>query len=118
MTSITHFVIDKTAKQLTVQRKNDKSLVFAMEFLRVIDDINSAGKTALVTNKKHIQLVSIESMGKHGFRLLFDDGFNKAVNEALLEKLSSNYDDLWQHYLDEIKKSGLTRETAIDIKAL
>lgn len=123
MTSITQFVIDKTAKQLIVQRTNAKPLVFAMEFLRVIDDTSSTGKNAtgkgnLVTNKKHVLLVNIESISKHGFRFLFDDGFNRIIDQGTLEHLSSNDESLWQHYLDEVKKSGLTREATIDIKAL
>ncbi len=120
MTLITRFLIDSKQSILTVELSGKTPWQFPMEFLRVIDlnGINTNAKQALVTNKKEVQLVNIESVGKHGFRLCFNDSYQTILTENQFKQLHAQHDPLWQAYLDAIKNSGLTRETAIDIKAL
>ncbi|WP_286264346.1 hypothetical protein [Thalassotalea atypica] len=129
MTSITRFVLNMKYKQLHLVSSNqekgeDETMCFPMEFLRVIDHeadklhAHKKSKPTLITNRKGVLLVAVESVGKHGFRLLFDDQFQRIVTEEELGYLYANQSVLWQQYLDDIKSSGLTRETAIEIKAL
>lgn len=120
MSSITRFIIDSRQRMLTVELSETATWEFPVEYLRVIDikGINANAKQALVANKKEVQLCGIESVGKHGYRLCFDDDYHVILNEQEFKQLHDQEDTLWQAYLDAIKNSGLTRETAIDIKAL
>jgi len=123
MNTITRFSINQAQKQLEVTLASGDELTLAMEFLRVIDAnalISGEGQpsTKLVTHKKEVELTTIESVGKHGFRLLFDDKFSTVLNHEQILELNQHQQSLWQQYLDAIKESGFTRETAIDIKAL
>ena len=129
MTSITRFTVDMKNKQLRLTANNqgkseDETMCFSMEFLRVIDHeadeqrANKKANSTLVTNRKDVLLLTIESLGKHGFRLLFDDKFQKIVTVEDLLYLHAEQAELWRQYLSDIKLSGLTRETAIEIKAL
>jgi DUF971 family protein len=120
MSSITRFNIDSRQRMLTVELSETATWEFPMEYLRVIDlnGITTSAKQTLVTNKKEVQLNNIESVGKHGYRLCFDDNYQVILNEQEFKQLHAQQETLWLAYLDAIKNSGLTRETAIDIKAL
>ena len=123
MNTITRFSINQAQKQLEVTLASGDEFKLAMEFLRVIDAnvlISGQGQpsTKLVTHKKDVELTTLESVGKHGFRLLFDDKFSTVLNHEQILELNQHQQSLWQQYLDAIKESGFTRETAIDIKAL
>jgi DUF971 family protein len=73
---------------------------------------------ALASHKKSIKLVTIENVGKHGYRLIFDDQHRAIYASGYLELLSKEYDQRWQHYLSELKASGHSRETMINITQL
>lgn len=120
MSSITRFIIDSKQRVLTVELSEKSTWEFPMEYLRVIDlnGITANAKQTLVTNKKEVQLNNIESVGKHGYRLCFDDSYQVVLTQQQLGQLNLHYESLWRAYLDAIKNSGLTRETAIDFKAL
>ena len=59
-----------------------------------------------------------ESVAKHGYRLIFDDGHQAIYSAEYLYCLASEFPSRWQQYLDELKASGQTREVLIDIKQL
>lgn len=120
MTLIIRFIINSKQRVLTAELSTNTTWTFPMEFLRVINvhEINVSANQTLITNKKEVQLIGIESVGKHGYRLCFDDDYQVILSEQEFKQLHTKQDTLWQAYLDAIKNSGLTRETAIDIKAL
>lgn len=123
MGSITQFKLNKASKVLSIEFEVLPTLNFSMEFLRVIDPSavaqNPSNKAApVVSNKKQVLLIAVESIGKHGYRLVFDDGFQKLVDESTFLLLNQNEASLWQDYLEAIKESGFTREATIEIKSL
>ena len=122
---INHFVIDNTAKELTVEffediSKNDTKLSF--EFLRVCSDSHQAKnknrKPQLVSHKKNILLNTIECVAKHGYRLIFDDGYSVVLSDDSFRCLIIERQQRWQDYLDELQASGHSREAMIEIKQL
>lgn len=100
---------------------DDEQLVqawtFSFEFLRVIS-LAPDPKAPIATHKKQVQLTHVESVGKHGFRFCFDDGFTAIYNVDQLALLHNQAEQLWQQYLAELKKSGHTREATINITQL
>ncbi|WP_448213705.1 gamma-butyrobetaine hydroxylase-like domain-containing protein [Colwellia sp. MEBiC06753] len=125
MKTITQFTIAEKGQQLiiTVGPTANAPLVeqenwaFNTEFLRVVA-IDASAKAPVATHKKLVKLSSIESVGKHGFRLIFDDGFSQIYSVADFKYLNENRDRLWQQYLQQLAASGHSREATIDIKQL
>ena len=119
MTEITDFVLDPSTRTLMVTFNNTETFNLSFEFLRVLSPNAPKGKPGaappLVTHKKQVELITIEAVGKHGYRLLFDDQHWAIYSLDLFKELAQNHDVLWQHYLDEIKNSGHSREAMIDI---
>ena len=104
---------------------------FSYEFLRVLESsqatsafaANAAGNPkgkapALATHKKDVLLTRIESVGKHGYRLIFDDNYQVIYAEAELALFHQQADLLWQTYLQQLSTSGHSRDAMIDIKQL
>ena len=130
MLTIQALTIDKSAKQLIVTLADasgglTENWCFSFEFLRVIEPPSASNshqlsnaKKAIVSHKKDVMLTSIESIGKHGFRVIFDDGFSCCYDQNQFALLHQQRELLWQHYLDELKATGHSRDAMIDIQQL
>ena len=118
--SIKSFQIDSIEKNLTINFIKGETVCLSAEYLRVLTPTyNSSNKQqALVTHKKNITLIAIESVGKHGYRLIFDDQHNAIYSAQYLKILAVEHSQRWQHYLTELKASGHSREAMIDITQL
>lgn len=117
---IQSFIVNASKKSLTIIFVNGKSACLSVEYLRVFTPkANSSAKPeALVTHKKAVTLTTIENVGKHGYRLIFDDKHNDIYSAQYLILLIKEYKQRWQHYLTELKASGHSREVIIDITQL
>ncbi|MEI6894928.1 MAG: gamma-butyrobetaine hydroxylase-like domain-containing protein [Colwellia sp.] len=123
---ITHFIIDKTEKNLTVELSTgdetmNKQLSF--EYLRISSPEHPAKKVnanqaPVISHKKNVMLVNIESVAKHGYRLIFDDDHSAIYSEEYIHTLALDYDLRWHQYLSNLKASGHSREATIEIKQL
>ncbi|MCJ8295350.1 MAG: gamma-butyrobetaine hydroxylase-like domain-containing protein [Colwellia sp.] len=124
--NITHFVIDNNQHSLTINFSASKVIAnteLSFEYLRISSPANLAkklkpGQIAITSHKKAVLLVNIESVAKHGYRLIFDDDHSAIYSEEYLQRLSVEYKERWQQYLAELKSSGHSREAMIDIKQL
>lgn len=115
---ITGFIIYNTEKKLTLNSIKSENAQLSFEYLRVFTPTTGKKQQTLVSHKKSIMLKAIENVGKHGYRLVFDDGHNAIYSLDYLELLIKEYDQRWQHYLDELKASGHSREVMINITQL
>ncbi len=117
---IKQLAINNNAKNLTIDLINGKAVCLSFEYLRVFTPtISSPSKqTPLVTHKKMIMLVAIENVGKHGYRLVFDDQHSAIYSAEYLALLIKEYEQRWLHYLTEIQASGHSREAMINITQL
>ena len=123
---ITHFIIDNNQHSLTIKFAASKVIAnteLSFEYLRISSPANSAkklkaGQAAITSHKMAVLLVNIESVAKHGYRLIFDDGHSTIYSEEYLQRLTVEYKERWQQYLAELKASGHSREAMIDIKQL
>lgn len=77
----------------------------------------SSDSTPHVFNKKNVQLIAIEPLGKHGHRFIFDDGFNDIYSANELLELSQNFNDNWSRYIEHLS-STQSREESINFKAI
>ena len=115
---ITGFIINNVEKNLTINSVNSKDAQLSFEYLRVFTPTAGNKQQALASHKKTVMLTAIENIGKHGYRLTFDDLHSAIYSSEYFEQLITEYDQRWQHYLSELKASGHSREAMINITQL
>lgn len=115
---ITGFIINNVEKILTINSVNSKDAQLSFEYLRVFTPTIGNKQQALISHKKSITLTAIENVGKHGYRLVFDDQHSAIYSLDYFELLVKEHPQRWQHYLSEIKASGHSREAIINITQL
>lgn len=115
---INGFIINNTEKKLTINFVNSKFTQLSFEYLRVFTPTTGNKQQVLVGHKKSIMLTTIENVGIHGYRLTFDDQHSAIYSSEYLEQLIKEHVQRWQHYLNELKSSGHSREAMINITQL
>jgi len=121
---ITRFIIDNALNSLAIEfssNKNISNAQLSFEYLRISSAASPANKLKpgqVTSHKKNVLLTRIESVAKHGYRLIFDDGHSAIFSEEYIQTLVLEYESRWQSYLSELKISGHSRETMIDFKQL
>lgn len=123
---ISHFLLDNIEKMLTIEFIDDTSgndVKLSFEFLRVCGQSlhltnKKSNNPQIVSHKKNVLLTTIECVGKHGYRLTFNDGYSAVFNDEHLYLLFIERKQRWQDYLQALKASGHSREAKIDIKQL
>lgn len=86
------------------------------EYLRVYTPSAEArghgvGQETLQTGKRDIDVERIEPVGTYALRLVFSDGHDSGLYSwDLLYNLGKHHDELWQQYLDHLKKQGMSRD--------
>lgn len=117
---IKHFLINTNEKNITIDFSQGNTACLSFEFLRVFTPTanNSSKQQTLVTHKKNVLLTTIENVGKHGYRLIFNDQHHAIYSTKYLTLLATEHQQYWQHYLTKLKSSGHSREAIIDITQL
>jgi len=125
MFHIERFTLNNKECQLSISCAPSKVssgevVLLSYEFIRVMSPQGSTGKQgkALISHKKQVQLLAIESVAKHGYRFVFDDQHSAIYSENYLQGLCQRYKELWQQYLGELQTSGHSREAMNDITQL
>jgi len=122
MSNITGFTIHRQAASLSIKFDGleQDSAELSFEYLRVFaptdDKGQPTGLTPKVYHKKQVQLLRIESVGIHGYRLIFDDGHSNTYSAAYIQVLLAEYEQRWQHYMKSANSAINSREATIDFK--
>ena len=119
---INQFSFDNN-QQLTITFSAAEGLIrkqLSFEYLRISSPEKPTGQNTLsiISHKKDVTLVNIESVGKHGYRFIFNDNHSAIYSESYIEIIAFNYEERWQQYLADLKVSGHSREAMINIKQL
>jgi len=128
---IRNILIDKSSGLLNIEfsaqgllsKTSQSQFELSFEYLRISAPSSQGkklknGQVAVISHKKNVVITNIESVAKHGYRLIFNDGHQDIYSEAYLQTLSVEFEQRWQEYLDSLKVSGHSREAMIDIKQL
>lgn len=118
MSAIKSFKLNQHEGLLAITLNDDAVMTFTFEFLRVFSPAVSQKGNQLITHKKLVKVSSIESVGKHGYRFIFDDTHQAIYAVEYLQQLDRESSQRWQHYLSEIAASQHSREASIEIKEL
>ena len=107
--------LKKQSRVLLLQYPDNSSFELGFEFLRVHSpsaEVQGHGKPILQHGKKNVTLDRLEQAGNYALKLTFDDGHDSGLYTwEYLRKLCQEQNVLWQKYLEDIQKSGLSRET-------
>lgn len=122
MTNINRFTIDSAKASVSIQFDEFEQLCaeLSFEYLRVFAPTDDKGQPAgllpKVYHKKQVRLLRIESVGKHGYRFIFDDGHSNTYSSDYLHVLAAEYEQRWQHYINSVNSAINSREATIEIK--
>lgn len=114
MTTITRFVLHTKSHNLTIETNQQEQWQLSYEYLRFFSPAQIASKQ-VIGNKKLVQLNTIENVGKHGFRLNFDDNHSCIFTFDDFVSLTTNQERNWQKYEELLSSNKMTREAKIDI---
>lgn len=100
---------------LEVLFDNGEKFSLPCEYLRVFSPSaevkghgHSEGK--LVSGKKNVNIINIESVGHYAIRLIFDDNHQSGIYSwETLYELSKHHAEYWKHYLKRLELAGANR---------
>jgi DUF971 family protein len=108
--------LHKLSRRLELIYSDNERYQLDFEFLRVYTPSAEArghgpGQETLQTGKRDIDIERIEPVGTYALRLVFSDGHDSGLYSwDLLYNLGKHHDELWQEYLTQIEKQGLSRD--------
>jgi len=112
----TDIKLHQLSRILEVSFDNGETFKLPCEYLRVYTPSAEAlghapGQETLQTGKENVNISSIKPIGNYGIEPTFTDGHNSGIYSwDMLYKLGSEYQTLWENYLEALEKSGHTRK--------
>jgi|GEM_PF-98211 len=103
-------------KAALVVRWGDDTATLPAEFLRVESPSaevkgHGPGQARLVSGKRGVTIAGLEPMGAYAVKITFSDGHASGLYTwALLKRLADEQESLWQAYLDDMDRAGLSRD--------
>lgn len=74
-------------------------------------EVQGHGNPVLQYGKINVGLSDAQAVGNYAIKLTFDDGHDSGIfTWQYLYKLGSEYDSLWQTYLDKLSAAGQSRD--------
>jgi DUF971 family protein len=108
--------LHKKSRRLELIYGDSESFTLDFEYLRVYTPSAEArghgpGQETLQTGKRNVDIDHIEPVGTYALRLVFSDGHDSGLYSwDLLYNLGKHQGELWQEYLKQIEKQGLSRD--------
>lgn len=102
--------------QVEVEFADGSSFHLSAEFLRVYSPaadskIRSIAGEKVIFGRRHVGIMSAESIGNYGVRILFDDLHKTGIfTWDFLYHLGSNKFSLMRNYIKMLRRHGLTRD--------
>lgn len=116
---IDRFTLNQSQKTLTIAFNQEQTFTLSFEYLRVFSPHTKKKKSDTIeAHKIQVRLIAIEAVGKHGYRLIFDDNHSEIYSVNYLYEIAVGHEARWQDYLAQLKLSGHSREATINIKQL
>lgn len=94
---------------LEIQFDNGEKFDLSCEYLRVFSpsaELKGHGhrERKLISGKKNVNIISIESVGHYAIKLIFDDNHQSGIYSwEVLYDLATNYNEYWKNYLRRLK---------------
>ena len=108
--------LHQKSRRLELVYAEGESYSLDFEYLRVFTPSAEArghgpGQETLQTGKRDVDIERIEPVGTYALRPVFSDGHDSGLYSwDMLYNLGKHHDELWQDYLMQIEKQGLSRD--------
>lgn len=108
--------LHQKSRRLELIYEGNEAYALDFEYLRVYTPSAEArghgpGQETLQTGKRNVDIERIEPVGTYALRLVFSDGHDSGLYSwDMLYNLGKHHDELWQDYLAQIEKRGLSRD--------
>src|SRR5215510_8904438 len=112
----TEIKLHQKSRVLEVSFADGETFKLPCEFLRVFSPSaevrgHGPGQEVLQVGKKNVEITSIEPVGGYAVRLVFSDGHGTGLYSwEYLYRLGVDQDRLWAEYLEQLARSGGSRE--------
>ncbi len=112
----THIEYHQKSRTLEITFDDGNTFELSSEFLRVYSPSaevrgHGPGEEKLQLNKENVVIEDIEPVGNYAIKLVFSDKHDSGLYSwDLLYDYGKNRDQLWQSYLDKLKKAGHERK--------
>ncbi len=103
-------------KRLEVEFSDGKTFSLPAELLRVESPSaevqgHGPGQKTLVVGRRHVGIMGVEPVGNYAIRIKFDDLHDTGLfTWETLYTYGLNQTEIWQDYLDELERQGLSRD--------
>lgn len=108
--------LHQKSRRLELIYEGGEAYSLDFEYLRVYTPSAEArghgpGQETLQTGKRNVEIERIEPVGTYALRLVFSDGHDSGLYSwDMLYNLGKHHDELWQEYLAQLEKQGLSRD--------
>lgn len=108
--------LHQKSRVLEISFEDGKTFSLPCEYLRVYSPSaevrgHGPGQEVLQVGKEAVNIEKIEPVGNYAIQLHFDDGHSTGIYSwETLYTMGTNYDGLWQEYLDRLKAAGHQRK--------
>ena len=108
--------LHQKSRVLEISFEDGNTFSLPCEYLRVYSPSaevrgHGPGQEVLQLGKENVNIDKIEAVGNYAIQLYFDDGHSTGIYSwETLHTLGSNYEGLWQEYLDRLKQAGKERK--------
>ena len=121
MINISHLTINSTQENLQITFEPENNCQYSFEYLRAFSPVKEKesvqiGNFSCVFHKKQVKLLNIEVVGKHGYRLSFDDQYSAIYSTEYLYTLYQEQNERWPLYISATNSSDKSREATISFK--
>ncbi|KKJ77070.1 hypothetical protein WH95_08275 [Kiloniella litopenaei] len=102
-------------RALHITFENGETFVLPAEYLRVESPSaevqgHHPSQKQILSGRRMVGIIEIEPVGNYAVKLTFDDLHDTGIYSwQYLYKLATEQESIWQKYLDEIEKRGLSR---------
>ena len=109
--------LHQQSRVLEISFEDGSTFSLPCEYLRVYSPSaevrgHGPGQEVLQLGKENDNIEKIEPVGNYAIQLHFDDGHNTGIYSwETLYMMGSNYEDLWQEYLENLKAAGHQRKS-------
>ena len=108
--------VKKEEKVLEIDFDNGASFCIPAELLRVESpsaEVQGHGPSQkkLITGRRHVGIIGVEPVGNYAIAIKFDDLHDSGIYtwDGLYD-FGENQEVIWQAYLDQLDKKGLSRD--------
>ena len=115
----TGITVHRQSRRLEIRFESGEVFQLPFEFLRVHSPSaevrgHGPGQEVLQLGKRDVDIVAIDPVGNYAIRPRFDDGHDSGLYSwDYLHMLGTQQDTLWQKYLDELERTGGSRDPAL-----